>query len=61
MTTQRDFAFAPKPRPKQIVCNGGEEFFAVCDQQDRGELVIEAVYRGETPAQWVVQVRYPDK
>ncbi len=58
--TRQTFAFAAPPgQPTEIVTETSEEFLALCDRQDRGELVIEAVSRGNGNAQWVCEVRYP--
>ncbi len=60
MTRQTAFAFAaPAGQPTEIVTNSAAEFQAVCDRQDRGELVIEAVIRGESNSQWIVEFHYP--
>ncbi len=45
-------------RPTRIVTDTVEAFQAVCDREDRGELTIEAVSRGEGNGQWVFDVWY---
>lgn len=59
--TQPELSFeASAPKPHQIVTQSGDEFLELCERADRGELVIESVSVGRTPAEWVATVRYPE-
>ena len=48
-----------RDKPREIVTETSEEFFALCDRQDKGELFIESIEVGKTPAQWICSIRWP--
>lgn len=51
---------AEPPKPREIVASG-EDFLALCRRAKAGELFIEAMAVGRTPAEWVCRVRWPDQ
>lgn len=51
---------AEPPQPREVVCHG-DEFLSLCGRAQAGELAIEAVAVGRTPADWVCAVRWPQK
>ena len=59
MTTQEALRFddLARERPRLITTESHEEFMELCSRQDRGELEILSVIRGEG-ASWIVEVWY---
>jgi hypothetical protein len=60
MNAQPDFVFselAPE-RPRVVTTESHDEFMSLCARQDRGELVIESLSVGKTPATWIAVVRW---
>lgn len=56
---QPELTFADPPKPREIVATG-EDYLALCRRAESGELAIEAVAVGRTPAEWVCRVRWPN-
>ncbi len=46
------------PRPREIVTDSSEEFFALCARAVAGEFQITAVRVGDGPAQWICEVEW---
>ena len=44
------------PRPREIVTDSSAEFFALCERDKAGELVIESIQRGDGNGQWICRV-----
>ena len=57
--TQSDLAIDPAPKPREIVTDSPADFFRVCAQSDRGELVIESLSVGKLPGHYIFEVRWP--
>ena len=46
-------------RPREITTDSREEFLALCDRAEAGELVIEGMKIGAGNGQWICRVRWP--
>jgi len=57
-TFQPELTFEDPDKPLQIVTDTSAEFLALCERDRSGELVVEAVARGDGNSVWVCEVRY---
>ena len=56
---QPDLSFETAPdKPRQIVTESSEQFFALCDRAKAGELIIESITVGKGNGLWIAQVSY---
>jgi len=55
-TAQPELKFDDHPR--EIVTENSEDFFALCERDRAGELVIESVQVGDSKGQWICRVKY---
>ncbi len=47
-------------RPRQVTTETADQFLALCDRARSGELVIEAISRGQGNGQWICQLWYEE-
>lgn len=57
MITQPELEF--DRRPRMLVSDNVQEFFALIERSQRGDFVVESVERGDSNAQWIFRVRWP--